>query len=85
MRYFPLVWAAIMRKPARAILTLLSVTIAFTLFGLMFGMTATISRYPDSFLLFGRTCLNWISRSRLYCSHLTVVSRRRDGCNKIEQ
>jgi putative ABC transport system permease protein len=43
MRYFPLVWAAIMRKPARAILTLLSVTIAFTLFGLMFGMTATFA------------------------------------------
>lgn len=43
MRYFPLVWAAIMRKPARAILTLLSVTIAFTLFGLMFGMTATFN------------------------------------------
>jgi putative ABC transport system permease protein len=32
-----------MRKPARAILTLLSVTIAFTLFGLMFGMTATFN------------------------------------------
>jgi putative ABC transport system permease protein len=43
MTYFPLVWAAIMRKPARAILTLLSVTIAFTLFGLMFGMTATFA------------------------------------------
>ncbi len=43
MRYFPLVWAAILRKPARAILTLLSVTIAFTLFGLMFGMTATFA------------------------------------------
>jgi putative ABC transport system permease protein len=41
MTYFPLVWAAILRKPARAILTLLSVTIAFSLFGLMFGMTAT--------------------------------------------
>lgn len=43
MRYFPLVWAAIMRKRARAVLTLLSVTIAFTLFGLMFGMTATFA------------------------------------------
>ena len=41
MKYFPLVWAAIMRKPARAILTLLSVMIAFTLFGLTIGMNAT--------------------------------------------
>jgi putative ABC transport system permease protein len=41
MKYLPLVWAAIMRKPARAILTLLSVMIAFTLFGLTIGMNAT--------------------------------------------
>ena len=41
MKYFPLVWAAVMRKPARAILTLLSVMLAFTLFGLTIGMNAT--------------------------------------------
>ncbi len=41
MKYFPLVWAAIMRRPARAILTLLSVMIAFTLFGLTMGMNVT--------------------------------------------
>jgi hypothetical protein len=34
MKYLPLVWAAIRRKPARAILTLLSVVVAFTLFGI---------------------------------------------------
>ena len=41
MKYIPLIWAAIMRKPARAVLTLLSVMIAFTLFGLTIGMNAT--------------------------------------------
>ena len=41
MKYIPLVWAAIMRKPARAVLTLLSVMVAFTLFGLTIGMNAT--------------------------------------------
>src|SRR5215469_8778173 len=41
MKYIPLVWAAVMRKPVRAILTLLSVMIAFTLFGLTIGMNAT--------------------------------------------
>ena|ERR1700761_4634399 len=41
MKYFPLVWAAIRRKPVRAVLTLLSVMIAFTLFGLTIGMNAT--------------------------------------------
>jgi putative ABC transport system permease protein len=43
MKYIPLVWAAIMRKPARAVLTLLSVMIAFTLFGLTIGMNATFA------------------------------------------
>jgi putative ABC transport system permease protein len=44
VKYFPLIWTAIMRKPARAILTLLSVMIAFTLFGLTIGMNATFAK-----------------------------------------
>ena len=44
MKYFPLVWSAVMRRPARAILTLLSVMIAFTLFGLTIGMNATFNK-----------------------------------------
>ena len=44
MKYFPLVWASIMRKPTRAILTLLSVILAFTLFGLTIGMNATFDK-----------------------------------------
>jgi putative ABC transport system permease protein len=43
MKYFPLVWAALRRKPMRAIVTLLSVTVAFTLFGLMVGLNATFN------------------------------------------
>ncbi len=42
MRYLPLVWAAILRKPMRALMTLLAVTMAFTVFGLMIGFSATI-------------------------------------------
>jgi putative ABC transport system permease protein len=38
MRYFPLVWSALWRKPAEAILVWLAVTAAFTLFGLMAGL-----------------------------------------------
>src|ERR1700746_2511114 len=44
MKYVPLVWAAIMRKPTRAVLTLLSVMLAFTLFGLTIGMNATFDK-----------------------------------------
>src|SRR5581483_1849175 len=44
MKYVTLVWAAIMRKPTRAVLTLLSVMLAFTLFGLTIGMNATFDK-----------------------------------------
>jgi putative ABC transport system permease protein len=42
MKYLPLVWAALRRKPVRSIVTFLSVTVAFTLFGLMIGLSTTI-------------------------------------------
>jgi putative ABC transport system permease protein len=48
MKYFPLVWAALMRKRARAILTLLSVVVAFTLFGLTIGMNATFAAIAEA-------------------------------------
>ena len=41
MKYLPLVWAALLRKPAEAILICLAVTAAFTLFGSMLGLRAT--------------------------------------------
>ncbi|MBN9587424.1 MAG: ABC transporter permease [Alphaproteobacteria bacterium] len=44
MKFLPLIWAAVMRKPTRTILTLLSVMIAFTLFGLTIGMNATFEK-----------------------------------------
>jgi putative ABC transport system permease protein len=47
MKYLPLVWAAVMRKPTRAILTLLSVMLAFTLFGLTIGMNATFAKVQE--------------------------------------
>lgn len=48
MKYLPLVWAAIRRKPTRATLTLLSVVVAFTLFGMMIGMNATIAAVEEA-------------------------------------
>jgi putative ABC transport system permease protein len=44
MKYFPLVWVALRRKPVRSVLTFLSVTVAFALFGLMIGLNATIDQ-----------------------------------------
>jgi putative ABC transport system permease protein len=38
MKFLPLVWSGIWRKPARTILTLLQVIVAFALFGVLQGM-----------------------------------------------
>jgi putative ABC transport system permease protein len=43
MRFLPLVWAALRRKPVRSVLVFLSVTVAFTLFGLMIGLSDTMA------------------------------------------
>lgn len=44
MRYFPLVWAGLTRKKLRTLFTLLSILIAFLLFGLLQGVNAAFSR-----------------------------------------
>jgi putative ABC transport system permease protein len=44
MKYLPLVWAGLWRKPARTLLTLLSVVIAFLLFGLLQGVDSAFTR-----------------------------------------
>jgi putative ABC transport system permease protein len=44
LKYLPLIWAALWRKPADFFLTLLSVTAAFTLFGTMIGFDASVAR-----------------------------------------
>ena len=38
MKYFPLVWAGLWRRPARSVFTLLSVVVAFFLFGTLQGL-----------------------------------------------
>jgi putative ABC transport system permease protein len=48
VRYFPLVWAALWRKPAEAILIWLAVIVSFTLFGLMVSLHATYDRLIDN-------------------------------------
>ncbi len=44
MKYLPLVWAGLWRKPVRTILTLLSIIVAFVLFGALHGVTAAIDQ-----------------------------------------
>jgi putative ABC transport system permease protein len=48
MKFLPLVWSAVWRRPAEALLICLAVTAAFTLFCLMLGLHATYRRLADS-------------------------------------
>jgi putative ABC transport system permease protein len=48
MKYFPLVWAGLWRKRTRTIYTLLEVTVAFVLFGMLHGVTAAIDGIVDA-------------------------------------
>lgn len=42
MRYLPLIWSGLRRKPARTLFTLLSIVAAFLLFGLLQGVDSSI-------------------------------------------
>src|ERR1700722_10867631 len=44
MKYLPLVWAGLWRRPARTLLTGMSVVVAFLLFGLLQGVNAGFNR-----------------------------------------
>jgi putative ABC transport system permease protein len=48
LRYLPLVWAGVCRRKTRAVLTLLSVFVAFVLFGLMQAVTIAFESGADS-------------------------------------
>src|SRR5215813_14797058 len=47
MRYLPLLWAGLFRKKTRTILTLLSVCVAFLLFGLLHAVTVAFESGAD--------------------------------------
>jgi len=47
VKYLPLVWSGLWRKPARTILTLISVVVAFSLYGIVDGVTAAFDHAID--------------------------------------
>jgi len=48
MKYWGLLWSALWRKPFRTVLALLSVVVAFTLFGLLHGVATAIDGIIDT-------------------------------------
>ena len=51
MRFASLVWAGIARRPLRSLFTLVSMTIAFLLFGMLQGINLGYARIIDAQLL----------------------------------
>ncbi len=49
MKYLPLLWSGVWRKPFRTVLTLLSIGVAFTLFGLLHGVTSALDWAASQF------------------------------------
>ena len=56
MKFFPLVWAGLWRKRVRTVLTMLSVAIAFWLYGTLDGVTAAFDDALDFDDERGRAC-----------------------------
>lgn len=48
MKYFPFLWATLWRKKARTIFTLLSIVVAFLLFGMLQGVNAAFQQGVDN-------------------------------------
>jgi len=71
MKYFPLVWAALWRKPARTILTFLAAAAAFTLFGLAIGVNATYAGF------YARARADRVYVSPRFDGQLTLAQRDR--------
>jgi len=63
MKYFPLVWAGLWRKKARTILTMLSIVVAFLLFGLLQGINQGFNKAVQN-----------LNVNRLYASAKTSLT-----------
>src|SRR5882724_11821350 len=48
MKFLPLLWAALRRKTARSIFTVLSITVAFLIFGMMSGLNASFAKFLEN-------------------------------------
>lgn len=77
MKFLPLVWAGLWRKRVRTLLTMLSVAIAFLLFGLLDGVTSgfdyALTRLTDGARL--RTASRVNVNNGLPLSYLTRIER----------
>jgi len=62
MKYLPLLWAGVWRKPVRSILTVLSISVAFVLFGVLHGV---ISQFDGALNKLSDTRLRVMNRAHI--------------------
>jgi putative ABC transport system permease protein len=85
LKYFPLVWAGLWRKPARSILTALSIAIAFLLFGLLRGVDAGFEKaIADAHLDFLVTDTRVRGGAPMPISAMTRI-RQTEGVTQVAQ
>ena len=77
MKYLPLLWAGLWRKPVRTVLTLLAMLAAFVLFGLLQGVSATFDAVVANSHLDRLYVLNRLggTRSTLPISYLPQIEQ----------
>jgi putative ABC transport system permease protein len=73
MKYLPLLWGSMWRHPFRTVLTLLSIWVAFLLFGLLHGVTTTVDGVIDHFAANRLSVLNSEGRVPLPIAYLSKI------------
>ena len=84
MKYLPLLWAGLWRKPIRTVLTLLSIAVAFLLFGVLHGVIAgfdgTLAKLSDTRLRVTNRANLFEAMPVAYQSRIALVPAAWKGC-----
>ncbi len=84
MKFLPLIWSGIWRKPGRTILALMQVSVAFALFGVLQGMKTgveeAIARVRGDVLFVFASRFRWSAAAPRLHRSTQVDAGREDGC-----
>jgi putative ABC transport system permease protein len=75
MKYLPLLWSCVWRKPMRTLLTLLSISVAFVLFGLLHGVTSAMDAAISELAANRLLVANAETRAPMPIAHLSKIAR----------
>jgi putative ABC transport system permease protein len=75
MKYVPLLWSGIWRKPFSTLLTFLSICVAFLLFGLLHGVTTAMDGAIDKLAANRLNIIHAEMRAPLPIGYLSIIER----------